>query len=81
MYKVIVIGEEAKLSVKDLAVLVDMINHFSCNVFIGQEDAMINAKSFMGVVSLGLAKGKSVCVETTGYDEAEAMEAIERILV
>ena len=36
----------------------------------------INAKSIMGVMMLAAGKGSKVTLETSGADEAEAMEAL-----
>jgi catabolite repression HPr-like protein len=40
----------------------------------------VNAKSIMGMMSLGLASGEEVTVIVEGSDEEEAMENIEKYL-
>ena len=37
----------------------------------------VNAKSIMGMMSLGIAKGEKIDVVATGEDEQEALENVE----
>jgi phosphotransferase system HPr (HPr) family protein len=39
----------------------------------------INAKSIMGVISLCINKGESICVVANGKDEKEAVAALEKL--
>ena len=41
---------------------------------------MVNARSIMGVLTLGAAKGSRIRVETRGEDAQEAMLAIEQLI-
>ena len=44
------------------------------------ENKRVNAKSIMGVMSLGLLNGDSITIETNGEDEVGALEEIEKFL-
>ena len=40
----------------------------------------VNAKSIMGVMMLAAAQGSKIVLETDGPDEAQAMEAVSRLI-
>lgn len=49
---------------------------YKSNIEIEFNSKKVNAKSIMGVMSLGLAKGDEVLLHISGQDENEAKEAI-----
>lgn len=62
------------------ALLVQTVNQFSSEVKISKDDYVVNARSIMGVLTLGAAKGNKIRVETKGEDAQEAMFAIEQLI-
>ena len=62
------------------ALLVQTVNRFSSDVKISKGDNVVNARSIMGVLTLGAAKGSEVRVEIRGEDAGEAMLAIEQLI-
>ena len=62
------------------ALLVQTGNQFSSDVKISKGDNVVNARSIMGVLTLGAAKGSEVRVEIRGEDAGEAMLAIEQLI-
>jgi len=40
----------------------------------------VNAKSIMGVMMLAAAQGSKIVLETSGPDEAEAMQAVAQLI-
>jgi phosphotransferase system HPr (HPr) family protein len=53
---------------------------FDSKVYIASGDKKVNAKSIMGMMSLGLLKGETLTVITDGDDEKEALESIDSFL-
>ena len=51
-------------------------NSYQSTVWVEKEDRRVNAKSLLGVLSLGIAQGMTVKLIAEGQDEAEAMEGI-----
>ena len=43
-------------------------------------DKKVNAKSIMGMMTLGLDNGEEVTVTANGKDESEAMDGVEKYL-
>ena len=62
------------------ALLVQTVNRFSSDVKISKGDNVVNARSIMGVLTLGAARGSRVSVEIRGADAREAMLAIEQLI-
>ena len=71
------LGLHARASAK----LTQLASKFTCGVWIARNGRRVNAKSIMGVMMLAAGLGSTVELETDGVDEAEAMEAIERLFV
>lgn len=59
---------------RPVAVLVQKASQFDSKVYIQSGDRKINAKSIMGMMSLGLAQNEEVIVSAEGTDEAEAVD-------
>ena len=51
-------------------------NTFKSSVWIEKDDRKVNAKSLLGVLSLGIAKGMVVTLIADGIDENEAVDGL-----
>ena len=63
-----------------LAELVGLANEFSSDISIDMEGRHINVKSIMGVMGLGLDRGKMITIEAKGEDEGDAIVALAEFL-
>ena len=68
------------LEARPLAMLVQVASQFESKIYVESEDKKINAKSIMGMMTLGLAEGAHVKVTADGSDEESAIEGIEKYL-
>lgn len=55
-------------------------NTFKSSVWIEKDDRRVNAKSLLGVLSLGIAKGMVVTLIADGADENEAVEGLIKLV-
>ena len=78
--KTITVEIPAGLEVRPVAVLVQVANQYSSSIYVESGNKKVNAKSIMGIMTLGLSAGESVVVSAEGEDEAEAIENIEKYL-
>lgn len=62
------------------AMFVQVAGGFASQVFVEKGNKKINAKSIMGVLSLGVKQGEKIYVFANGKDEKEAIEAIEKLV-
>ncbi|MBR5509650.1 MAG: HPr family phosphocarrier protein [Lachnospiraceae bacterium] len=68
------------LEARPVAVLVQVASQFESKIYVENGDRKVNAKSIMGMMTLGLAAGESVVVSAEGSDEQAAIEKIEKFL-
>ena len=68
------------LEARPVAVLVQKASMFESEIYIEAEGKKVNAKSIMGMMSLGLNAGETVTVSANGTDEADAIEALENYI-
>jgi catabolite repression HPr-like protein len=68
------------LEARPIALLVQVASQYESSIYVESEAKKVNAKSIMGMMSLGLDSGESVTVSVDGTDEVEAMESIEKYL-
>lgn len=68
------------LEARPVAVLVQVASQYESSIYIECEEKKVNAKSIMGMMSLGLAAGEEITVSANGEDEEIAIENIEKYL-
>ncbi len=78
--KEIVINIPNGLEARPVAILVQVASQYESSIYVESEEKKINAKSIMGMMSLGLASGEKVFVSADGKDEEEAIDNIEKYL-
>lgn len=59
---------------------VQKANCFKCSIWVEKEDCRVNAKSLLGVLSLGISKGTEITLIADGSDEAAAVEALATLV-
>ena len=65
---------------RPIALLVQEASQYASKVYIQVAEKNINAKSIMGMMTLGLVTGESITVEADGTDEEQAVAEIEKYL-
>ncbi len=71
---------DESLHMKIVAILIQKASTYRSSVWLGRGDRRANAKSLLGVMSLGLEPMCDVDVTVEGPDEEEALDAICRYL-
>ena len=59
---------------------VQVASQYDSSIFVEYRDKRVNAKSIMGMMSLGIAQGEKVVIAADGADEAEAVKGLEKYL-
>ena len=62
-----------------IAELVQVACQFDSDIMLESDNRRINAKSIMGLMTLGLRAGESVTVHADGSDEEDAVAKIEAL--
>lgn len=68
------------LEARPAAVLVQVASRHESSIYIECAGKKVNAKSIMGMMSLGLNSGEEIYVTADGKDEKEAISSIEEFL-
>lgn len=55
-------------------------NTYKSSVWIEKEDCRVNAKSLLGVLSLGIVKGMEITLIADGNDENEAVNGLTALI-
>ena len=68
------------LEARPVAMLVQVASQYESSVYVEVDGKKVNAKSIMGMMSLGLDNGETLTVVADGSDESAAVAHIERFL-
>ena len=55
-------------------------NSYKASIWIEKDDRKVNAKSLLGVLSMGIAKGMTITIVADGADEANAVEGLSDLI-
>ena len=78
--KEFIIKNEIGLHARPAALFVKTTNKFLSDIMIKKADKTINAKSIMGVMAIGIAKGETIEIIIDGADEENAIQAIDELI-
>ncbi|MBE6015013.1 MAG: HPr family phosphocarrier protein [Lachnospiraceae bacterium] len=68
------------LEARSVAVAVQIASKYESDIYFEVETKKVNAKSIMGMMTLGINKGEDVTVCVSGADEEAAMSEMENYL-
>ncbi len=78
--KPITIRLSSGLEARPVAMLVQVASQYESEIYVESGRKKVNAKSIMGMMTLGLDNGEEVTVTANGKDESEAMDSVEKYL-
>ena len=55
-------------------------NSYKSSIWVEKDDRRVNAKSLLGVLSLGIAKGMSITLIADGQDEENALNGLMELI-
>ena len=77
--KEVTIKNRAGIHARPAALIVQVANEFDSEIFMEKNGNKINAKSIMGIITLGAAYKATISVMAEGDDEEAAVDAIVRL--
>lgn len=78
--KPITINLSTGLEARPVAQLVQVASQFDSEIYVEVGQKRVNAKSIMGMMTLGLDMGEQIVLSARGEDEEEAMASMEKYL-
>ena len=76
----VTIVNTAGLHARPATFFIQKANSFKSSIWIEKGDRHVNAKSLLGVLSMGIANGTSVTLIADGEDEVEALNGLEALI-
>ena len=77
--KTVTIKNRAGIHARPAALIVNTANQFDSDIYLEKDSMRINGKSIMGIITLGASYKTEITIIAEGPDEAEAIEAIEKL--
>ncbi|NLK21269.1 MAG: HPr family phosphocarrier protein [Epulopiscium sp.] len=78
--KQVVVKIETGLEARPAALFVQIASQYKSNIYVLMEDKQVNAKSIMGMMSLGALEGQELAIRAEGNDEEEAINKLMEFL-
>jgi len=78
--KTFTVIEEAGIHARPATVLVSQASKCASEITLEYNGKIVNLKSIMGVMALGIPAGAEVKISAEGQDEAEALLKLEEVL-
>ena len=78
--KEVVVCCESGLHNKQATYFVQKANEFECTIWLESGNRKMNAKSLLGIMSLGVVTGATVTLIASGSDAEAAVNALEALL-
>ena len=77
----VTIKNNVGLHARPATFFIQKANSFKSSIWVEREDRRINAKSLLGVLSLGILGGTSIRIIADGSDENEAVDALVKLVL
>ena len=75
-----VVNNQVGLHARPATFFIQKANEFKSSIWVEKEERKVNAKSLLGVLSLGIVKGTPIKLIADGPDEKEAIEALQKMI-
>ncbi len=72
----VTIKNNVGLHARPATFFIQKANTYKSSIWVEKDDRRVNAKSLLGVLSLGIVKGMTVTIHADGSDENEAVEGL-----
>ena len=78
--KDVTVKNRAGIHARPAGMIVTLANKFTSQIFIEKDDDKINAKSIMGLITLGVLCNTTIKLSANGPDESAAVEALAKLI-
>ena len=76
----VTINNEVGLHARPATFFIQKANEFKSGIWVEKDELRVNAKSLLGVLSLGITKGTTITLLADGSDEKEAVAALSELV-
>jgi len=79
--KDVTVQNKVGLHARPATFFIQKANEFKASVWVEKEERRVNAKSLLGVLSLGIVGGTTIRIIADGSDEEEAVNGLARLVL
>ena len=76
----VMINNEVGLHARPATFFIQKANEYKSGIWVEKDERRVNAKSLLGVLSLGIVKGTAVTLVADGADEEEAIDTLVALI-
>lgn len=76
----VTVNNAVGLHARPATFFIQRANTFKSSVWVEKDDRRVNAKSLLGVLSLGIVKGTTITIVADGVDEEDAVKTLVDII-
>ena len=74
------VKNQVGLHARPATFFIQKANCYKCSIYVEKDDRKVNAKSLLGVLSLGIAKGMTITLIADGQDEEAALNGLAALV-
>lgn len=74
--KEVTVQNQVGLHARPATFFIQKANEFKSSIWVEKEERKVNAKSLLGVLSLGITKGTSITIMADGADEEDSVNTL-----
>ncbi len=78
--KTLVVQNQVGLHARPATFFIQKSNEFQSSIWVEKDERKVNAKSLLGVLSLGITKGTEITIIADGSDEKDAINALGNLV-
>ena len=78
--KEVTVENQVGLHARPATFFIQKANEYKSSIWVEKEERRVNAKSLLGVLSLGIVKGTPITIIADGSDEEEAVAALTALV-
>ncbi|MDR1629978.1 MAG: HPr family phosphocarrier protein [Oscillospiraceae bacterium] len=79
-HKDVVVQNQVGLHARPATFFIQKANEYKSTIWVEKEERRVNAKSLLGVLSLGIMGGTDIRIIAGGADEVEAVEGLAKLV-
>ena len=76
----VAVQNQVGLHARPATFFIQRANEFKSSIWVEKDERRVNAKSLLGVLSLGIVKGTSISIIADGSDEEEAVKTLVELI-
>ena len=78
--KEVTVENQVGLHARPATFFIQKANEFKASIWVEKEERRVNAKSLLGVLSLGIVGGTTIRLIADGSDEQQAIEGLVKLI-